>query len=273
MKKFLFGSSFILISTLLAAQVLVGPVVGTQVSWAKFGNSDNNELYSVQPVYGFHVGGSIAFRVQKRFFLQSSILYTQKSKQIEGKLDQMLNNKSTYHYIEMPLLYTAEFKFSMGRDKVFKAYIGAGPNISYWLGGNGLLLNSDLNENLINPPSYSLPYTITFGKDLSSVQQGEMNIEDPNRWQLGLQLSSGVIFEPWKDQKIMITARYILGHSFLSATSDGDFGLPNVLYYEDELSVRIKEISLSLYYFMDLKTEDRKKGKTTSKIKTGKRKR
>jgi hypothetical protein len=100
-----------------------------------------------------------------------------------------------------------------------------------------------------------------------------MNVEDPNRWQLGLQVSTGVIFEPWGNRKVMVTGRYILGHSYLSAGSDGSFGLDNILYYQDELSVRNKEIALSLYYFIDLKTEERKKGKTTSKIKPAKRKR
>ncbi|MDH4058990.1 MAG: PorT family protein, partial [Cyclobacteriaceae bacterium] len=241
---------FLVINVEAFAQILVGPVVGGQIDWIKFGDSENKDLYSVEPVYGFHVGGSIAFRVQKRFFLQASVLYSQKGKVIDGKLDQSLRNDATFKYIDVPLLYTAEFKAKIGRDKVYKIYLGAGPNISYWLGGKGVLNHSDLNENLINPPDYNLPYTITFNKDPLTIRQGEMNVEDPNRIQLGLQASTGLIFEPWGEQKIMLTARYIFGHSYLSKTSNGDFGLPNELYYEDALKVRTQELAMSLYYFI-----------------------
>lgn len=272
MKKLILVFVILFLCLTSFSQILVGPVVGSQVSWIKFDNSDNKNLYSVKPVYGFHVGGSIAFRVQKRFFLQTSILYSQKGKVIEGKLDRALKNEATYQYIDIPMLYTAEFKAKIGRDKVYKVYIGAGPNISYWLGGKGVLQNSDLNENLINPPNYDLPYTVTFGKDPSTVEQGEMNVEEANRFQLGLQISSGIIFEPWGKQKIMITGRYVLGHSFLSANSKGNFGLDGVLFYEDDLRSRTKEIALTLHYFIDLKVDERKKGKTTSKIKSSQKK-
>lgn len=254
------------------SQILIGPVAGTQGSWIRFDDRSKKDFYDTRPHVGFHIGASIAFRVQKRFFLQSSILYSQKGKVIDGKFDQSFRNEATYRYVDIPLLYTAEFKAKIGRDKVYKIYLGAGPNISYWLGGKGVLNHSDLNENVFNPPNYNLPYTITYGKDPESVQQGDMNIEDPNRFQLGLQASTGIIFEPWGEQKIMLSARYVLGHSFLSRTSTGDFGLPGTLSYEEDLRVRIKEFSVSLFYFIDLNTDQRKKGKTTSKIKTNKRK-
>jgi hypothetical protein len=51
------------------------------------------------------------------------------------------------------------------------------------------------------------------------------------------------------------------------------YGLPGTLYYEDELKVRNNAFVVSLYYFIDLKIEERKKGKSTSKIKTGKKRR
>jgi hypothetical protein len=258
---------FILCNEASEAQILIGPVVGGQVTWIKFNESNSEELYKAEPVFGFHVGGSVSFRVQKRYFLHTSILYNQRGKLITGKsLDPSLRNDVTYKYLDMPILYTAEFKSRIGQNKEFKWYLGVGPNVSYWLGGKGVLRNGDLSENLINPPDYTLPYKITFGKNPEDVQQGEMNVQDPNRIQLGLSVSAGLVFEPLPNQRFMLTTRYMLGHSFFSRTSDGDFGLPGVLYYEDDLQVRNKEIVVSLHYFIDTKIEERKKGKSTLKI-------
>lgn len=172
----------------------------------------------------------------------------------------------------MPILYTAEFKAKLGREKVYKWYFGVGPTISYWLGGKGVLIHSDLNENVINPPNYDLSYKITFKGD-SLIESDEMNIQEPNRIQLGLNAAVGLIFEPYGEHKIMVTARYAFGQSFLAKSGDGVFGLPGILYYEDELQVRSRELVLSLHYYLDLKTDQRKKGKSTSKVKSSHRKR
>lgn len=272
--KYLTFFLFTLVGFSGRTQVLVGPVLGGQVNWFRFEESEDRANYRIKPVYNFHAGGSIAFRVQKRFFLQTSILYTQRGKVLEGKnLDPSLRNEVKYKYIDMPILYTAEFKASIGRDKVYKWYLGVGPNVSYWLGGKGVLRNGDLNENLINPPDYTLPYTIVFDKDPETTQESEMTVEDPNRLQLGLNVSAGLIFEPYGIHKIMLTTRFMVGHSFMSRTSNGSFGLPGILYYEDNLRVRNHEVVVSLHYFIDLKTDERNKGKTTSKIKPARKKR
>jgi hypothetical protein len=254
------------------AQILVGPVVGGQINGMVFDDKSNNDIYKLKPMVNFHAGASIAFRAlaQKRFFLQTSILYSQKGKLLESKTNESTRNETKYRYIDMPILYTAEFKAKLGREKVYKWYFGIGPTISYWLGGKGVLIHSDLNENIINPPNYDLPYKITFRGD-SLVESDEMNIQEPNRIQLGLNAALGLIFEPYGQHKIMVTARYAFGQSFLAKSGDGIFGYPGDLYYEDELQVRSRELVLSLHYYLDLKTDQRKKGKSTSKI-GGKRK-
>jgi hypothetical protein len=59
-----------------------------------------------------------------------------------------------------------------------------------------------------------------------------------------------------------VLMRYELGHSFLSRTTDGTF-IPT--YYKDVLRSRNKGLRLSVSYLIDLRTEDRKKGKSTIK--------
>ena len=247
-----------------SAQILVGPVVGGQINWMVFENKDNKEFYKLKPIPSYHAGISLAFRAQKRFFIKTSFLYAQKGKRLESIDNSGTRNDMTFKYLDIPILYTAEFKAKLGKEKVYKWYFGVGPTISYWLGGKGVLINGDLNENFINPPNYDLHYKIVFNKD--SVAVDEMNVREPNRIQLGLNASAGLIFEPYGNHKIMVNVRYSFGQSFLSRNGKGEFGLPGILYYQDELRVRSRELVLSLNYFIDLKTDQRKKGKSTLKV-------
>lgn len=259
------------------AQILVGPVAGGQVGWITFGDKTNKYDFKRSPFFGFHAGGSVSFRMQKKVFLQASILYTQRGKNLESRLDQSLTNKAKYQYIDLPILFTKEVKLRFGKaekGRFYSLYFGAGPTISYWLSGKGHLTSGDLNENFINPPTYDLNYHVTFGKSPDNVNFGEMNVEKPNRIQLGLNFSAGMVFEPVGLNKFMVTARYELGHSFFSPDTDGDFGLAGILYYKDDLQVRNQGISLSLFYFIDLKLDQRNKGGSTiklDKVKKGKR--
>jgi len=256
------------------AQVLVGPVVGGQVNWMVFDDKDYKEFYKLNPILNWHAGASVSFRAQKRFFLQTSFLYVQKGKSLEVKYDPEIRNEMKLRYIDIPILYTAEFKAKVAKNKVYKWYFGAGPTISYWLGGKGVLLNNpDLNENLINPPDYDLHYKIRFNKDSASVADDEMNVREPNRIQLGINLSAGLVFEPMGKNKIMVNVRYAFGQSFLSRYGKGEFGFPGILFYQDELRVRSQEVVLSVHYLFDLQIDQRKKGKSTLKVKGGQPKR
>jgi hypothetical protein len=267
------GKNYVKIGLLIAtslwcmpayAQILVGPIAGAQMCLLGFGNKDNKELYHVRPFLGFHAGGSLAFRVSKDFFLQTSVLYSWKGKHLEGKEDSLFRQNVNYQYIDVPILFTKELKLKAGNSRYYKIYLGAGPQVSYWIGGKGVLANSDLNENGINPPAYDLPYHVTFTrKDPADVAEDEMNIQVPNRIQLALNFSAGVILEPDPFNRIMVSLQYSMGHSFLSDESHGDFGHDGVVVYKDDLQTRFHTISLSAAYFIDLQTETKDKGKST----------
>jgi hypothetical protein len=157
----------------------------------------------------------------------------------------------------MPIIYTAEFKGNLGKgNRQYKWYVGAGPTVSYWLGGRGKLSNSDLSEVNVR----RLDYRIVFGKEKENLADDEMGVQDPNRIQLGLNIATGFVFEPMGYQKVMVMFRYELGHSFLSGESNG---LIKGVFYEDQMQVRNQGFRVSLSYHIDLKTAERKKGKST----------
>jgi hypothetical protein len=245
------------------AQVLIGPSVGINYSWTTFDDKDNKALYKVTPVIGYHAGFNFSFRVRKRFFLHSSLIYSTKGKLVEGRpnSDPDLRNKVVYKYIELPILYTVEFKMKAKDNREFKVYLGAGPNLSYWLGGRGTFYNGEIGEEIYEGER---KYKIAFGKNFEETDKSHMGVKEANRLQLGLNLSAGFVFEPIQHQEFMLTFRYELGHSFLSRTSDGTFG--NILTYQDDLQTRNQGFRISLAYLIDLKTDQRKRGKSTSTI-------
>ena len=261
-------SLFLLLSifsvvTYCKAQVYVGPIAGGQLSWTKFDNTDFYDSYGIKPVLGFHAGANISMKVRNRFFLHTSFIYSTKGRKIEGKDDPMLTNKVRYDYIEVPVIYSVDFRGRLGGGKEFKYYFGIGPNISYWLGGRGKLYNSDLDENA-DFASRDLAYSIAFKGSPEDGSANQMNVAEPNRVQLGLNVASGVVLEPQPNQRILILLRYELGHSFLSREGNGTF-IPT--YYEDILQSRNKGVRLSVSYMVDLRTKDRKRGKSTIKRK------
>ena len=255
MKTLYFALGLVLILNVPSySQLLVGPEVGVNYSWTSFRDKDLKEVYKMSPVPGFHVGGHLAFKVRNRFFLHTSLLYSTKGRVLNGKLDGLLKNSARYNYIDMPINYTVDFRGKIG-NKEFKYFLGIGPNISYWLGGRGKLYNTDLEEANLGELSYKIKLTKSEGDQASD----EMRVENPNRLQLGLNLMAGMVFEPWYKQRFMFSIRYELGHTYL-AKSDGNF---SDTYFYDPLKSRNQGFRISLSYLVDLKTEERKKGKST----------
>ncbi|MEI9921789.1 MAG: porin family protein [Bacteroidota bacterium] len=250
-------AALLLSTSTLKAQILIGPVVGPQVSWVKFDDKDSKAMYKQKPVYGFHAGLGVSFRVHKRFFLNTAFLYSTKGKSLDGKNDQLLKFRSKYNYIDIPIVYTVEFLHKVGKVKQYKFFFGIGPNVSYWLGGKGSLENTQLNEILVN----HVDYRITYDKAENDYSNNQMNVNGANRLQLGLNLATGFVFEPLGYQKVMMTIRYELGHSFLSPENKGTFQQTNE--FQDDLRVRVQGLRVSFSYLVDLKNEDSKKGKST----------
>jgi hypothetical protein len=236
------------------SQLLVGPEVGVNYSWTSFRDEDMKERFKMKPVPGFHAGARVAFKVRNRFFLHASLLYATKGRSLTGKLDPALKSKSAYSYIDMPINYTIDFR-SKFKGKEFKYFLGLGPNVSYWLGGRGKFFSSELAENNENQFSYKIKFQPA---DIEEESRDVM-VEKANRLQLGLNFISGIVFEPAYKQRFMMTVRYELGHSHL-AKSDGELA---GLYFEEPLKTRNKGFRISIAYLIDLKTEERKKGKST----------
>lgn len=235
------------------SQILVGPVVGGNYSWTSFADKDLKDTYNVRGVFGYHAGAQLSFKVRKRFFLHSALIYSTKGRTMKSTEDAQFDYKTQYTFIEMPVTYAVDFKARLGNSREFKYFFGLGPNISYWLGGKGTLANSDLKEEHIDKLSYKIVY------DGVTTDDNEMMVERPNKLQLGLNAVAGLVFEPADRQRVMITLRYELGHTYLGKSD----GVIANTYFKDPLQSTNQGVRVSIAYLYDLKTDDRNKGRST----------
>jgi len=237
------------------SQILVGPVIGGNYSFTSFDNKSLSNAYNVGGVFGYHIGGHLSFKVRKRFFLHTSLIYSTKGRTLDSDEFEDFKYKAQYNFVELPIAYTVDFKSKLGNSREFKYFLGLGPNISYWLSGKGTLTDSYLLENNIN----ELPFKFAFKERSEQPPKEEMLVERPNRLQFGLNFVGGIVFEPAPRQRVMLTLRYELGHTFM-AKSDGEL---ESSYFRDPLQSRNQGFRVSLAYLYDLKTEERNRGRST----------
>ena len=253
---YILGAVLISISTTLRAQILVGPVAGTGISWVSFHEKDSRKFYKQTPMIGWMAGVDVSFMVRKSFYMHTALIYSRKGKNLRSDQAPDLKQREVDHCIDMPVLFTHEFKLKIGRYKVVKFYGGIGPNISYWLGGRGTLNTSQLLEDGYPPIRYSVGFKAQDSNGASVV-----TVHESNRFQLGLNISLGAAFEPWGYHKVYVNLRYELGHSYLGKGLPTNF--PGVNDYSDDTHARNMGLRLSASYLIDLKTSERKKGKST----------
>jgi len=233
----------------VAAQLLIGPKAGARMTWQTY-EAFNSEEYKKEPHFSFAAGVSTIFQVRKRFILQVDILYSRQGKVVKGITDPILKNNAVYHYINTPAIYKLDFKQSLWGRR-FKWYVGAGPNVNFWLGGNGKLSAVELLELDIE----RIEYDLEFAPFPENPEENLLYIEEPNRVQVGLLLSTGLSFDPVPGQSLLIDFRFEYGHSYMSK-SNGIFS--DVIAYEDDLRARNHGLQISVSYMLNIITKGKK---------------
>ncbi len=156
---------FLVLTTFSGVKMASGQVVwlgvkaGGQITQSRIDDIHFRDTVKTIPSFGFNFGAALLFKIKDRYFLHTEYIYSLKSKINKGKVDPNLLDKITYRYLEVPILFTMQFKVRLGKEKNFKWYAGAGPNISYLLSGSGVIKSGELIENNMS----SLSYKIKFG--------------------------------------------------------------------------------------------------------------
>ena len=238
----------------------MGLKTGGQLSWVRSDDRNFREVVKITPVPGYNAGAVFAFKVKDRYFLHTEYLFSTKGKVVRGKVDEALEDRVTYHYIDVPILYNIHFRGSLGSMRKFKWYAGAGPLFSYWLGGKGRINADEFAENDFDPFDYKIRFGER-GEDL-----GETNIiymNDVKRLQLGFAIGGGILLAPQKNHKIMIDLRAEIGHTWMGTSTSADYVLP--VTYDDNLKARNMGLRFSVMYLFEtnLDKKVRNKGKST----------
>jgi hypothetical protein len=264
-RKCIAGLLVLITVEVTSAQVMrIGVKAGPQLSWVAGDDPKYKTVATVRPTAGFHAGLILAFKVKDRYFLNTEYIYSQKGKSVEGKIDPNLNDRVTYHHIDMPVLFAMHFKGNLTKARQFKWYINAGPTTSYWLGGKGVIKSGDLIENGIS----ELKYKIAFGTRPDHNNADILYIKDAKRLQFSMSIGGGLLLEPANRQKVMIDFRYDIGHTRIGTPESSQFMVP--ADYQDSLKGRNKGIRMSLIYLFEFSSDrkERNKGKSSSKIKS-----
>ncbi|MDX1372602.1 MAG: porin family protein [Nitrososphaeraceae archaeon] len=233
----------------LSAQILIGPKAGARMNWQSYDDFDESR-YKKKPFFGYSAGFTADFKIKDRYSFQVDIMYTRLGKKIEGVADDLLKNTGIYHCLNTPIVYKVDFYETLwGRE--FKWFLGAGPNVNYWINGKGRLSSVELEEVNIK----EVEYDILFKEYPEQSESGNLYIANPNRLQLGLIFSAGIEFEPALGQSILVDLRFEWGHSYLAQES-GIFD--DVIAYEDNLRASTHGIYLSVCYLFDIVSKGKK---------------
>lgn len=255
----------LLVSTPLFSQVVrMGIKGGAQMSWVRSDDAGFRETVKIRPVPGYNAGAVFSFKVKERYFLHTEYLFSTKGKLIRGKIDKMLEDRITYNYIDVPILYNVHFKGSLGSTRKFKWYAGAGPIFSYFLGGRGVLNSEEFVENNFPP----VHYKIRFGERGEDIGEYDIiYVHDIKRLQLGFTFGGGILLEPSNTNKIMVDLRFELGHTWMGTPTSADYVIP--VTYDDNLKARNLGLRFSVMYLFEtnLNKKIRNKGKSNLKPK------
>ncbi len=260
-----FGILLLILSSKVSpAQIIrAGVTAGPQLSWVTIDDPKFKSVAKVNPIPGFRAGAVLAFKVKDRYFLNTEYIYSQKGKNVIGKIDPDLNDKVIYRHIDIPILFSMHFKGKVTNARQFKWYINAGPNTSYWLGGKGRIEAGDLIENGMK----ELKYKIAFGTRQDHNNPEILYIKDAKRLQFGMNVGAGILLEPGNNQKVIIDFRYEIGHTRIGNETSSQFLIPSD--YQDSMKGRNKGLRFSLIYLYefssDKKTRNRGKSTITTK--------
>lgn len=277
---------FLSLPSMAQDQLYIGPSLGARLSTVSFFEDRAKNDFNSVPAPGFDVGFMVSRRLHNSFYLTAQLNYSQKGKIVKGSSkgafeqggqppDPLYKNTQTNRFIELPIYYMIEFKNTVGSKsgqagiiKSYKWFLGAGPTVSYWLGGKGKLQSSWLKEDFID----EMDYRIVFDSDSLHKMKGadKMYVGDANRLQFAINITGGIALEPVGFQKIVLALHLELGQSFLSKTSFGYFPGSNV--DRDELKSKYHSLRFSVSYLFDTKVEKAKRGKSTIKNKKSSKK-
>lgn len=232
----------------------IGPLIGIHTYKVRFTDSEARDFFDSSSKLGYRAGFFVSFPLKNRYEWVAEAYYSAKGREVAF---ENFTNDADYEFLVMTHLLRKNFQLSLGEKIKGSWFVNVGPNISYWLGGDG-----ELAANV------SLDYDVEFGDAGTDIRTNY--IVDGNRWLFGLDFGVGVggaVFRPKgkvsEQENIQVELRYTLGQTFLG-DEDGSV-IPNILSFQDNLESSYRVLTLLVRYKIDLDLKNLKRGKSTIK--------
>lgn len=243
----------------------MGPKIGFNYSTMHFDEKQYTREHDVLGRPGLNGGIVFNYSVSNStvWSFHGEVYYSQKGRYIQRRGVEYVKNRTLFHNIDAPAMFRGTFDAGS-----LRWYVNAGPSLSYWVAGGGVLESSELDEGLVGRVNFRYdfdPVNLAEGEEIDyPIAEGIIRAPNANRLQVGLTFGFGFEFEVLDGKLVQWDFRYNMGHTNIGEKEDNYFGL---FKYQENFEGSNRNIETSLAFLLDYNTQLRKKGKSTSKVK------
>jgi len=223
---------------------------GPLILWTAYGDSDDKAAFDSGVKLGYSLSGVIGFPLKNKYDCIFEGGYSQRGRVLYFN-NGFGKNEATYHFTDFTLLLKKSFSFNLSEQVVADWYFTIGPNISYWLSGDGTVGSADNDGRA---------YTVVFNKEYTGLIDNNMYLNDVNRWLFGINLGIGMRAPLGSNRNLNVELRFTSGHTFFGDRNSASY---NWVAFEDNLRANEKILSLTGAYTINVNLRDRKKGRST----------
>ena len=258
--RFFLIIAFLLVSGnhLLAQKFSVGLLAGPQVYTLHFEDEDDRDIFEPKIQFGYRAGAYIIFPLENGFAWSVETFYSRRGRKIETIETEFLNT-AKYHFWDINFLLRKEYDLNIIENVKGRWFLNLGPNVSHWVAGKGI----------IEAPALDFNYDVVFEEGRESGDNYNNYIVDGNRWLFGIDLGIGINAPTIDQQVVEVEVRFTLGQTFLGS-KDGSIPV-NDFQVDDNLRSNYRVLALVVRYGLALDLKNAKKGKSTYRIKSRRR--
>ncbi len=237
----------------IAQEFSAGPNIGGGLSYVSYNRQEFKDQFNSKVKPTFKGGLSINIPLLKSFNVFTEFNYAMRGRKVQPKENEWILNER-HHYLEIPVLFnitrTGEIK-KLGPFRhigPFTWFVGVGPNISYLLGGSGVL------ETFARKSDYK----ISFGGKESDYHY--ITFDPVNRWQWGIDFQLGISSPLANGKELYTSLKFTYGHTHLGPPEGSQ--MP-ILGFTDNIAHNYKIFTLSFAYLYNIDLRTFYKGKST----------
>jgi hypothetical protein len=230
----------------------LGAKAGILAAYTNFAEETDKSKSNVMLKPGYSVAGIIDFPLKKSYSFQAEAGFSQQGRVISFSSDQQ-KNTSTYNFIDLAMGLRKSFNFNIKKDIASQWFVNIGPNINYWVSGNGRI---DTEFGI--PQDYSIVFNQT------GTAYDKMYMNGVNRWLFGLNLGLGFNVTTLRNQRFITELRLTWGQTYLGNTNSAFWN--NISFQgQESMKFNLKVLNFSVAYVFDKDIKLAKKGKSTKK--------